>query len=252
MKKVCIMLSLIVAILVTVSCSKDENKDNPIIPQTKKIEFSYEQFAVPDNMIPYRKAEISSSTDGKFALVIYLHGGSSKGTDNIKQLNEKGIDSIGNYLLKNQIKSILLVPQCPTDKTWDGTLKTVIKSLIDSYTAKSEVDRQRIYMLGGSMGGTGTWSILSAYPNIFAAAMPVAGNPSRCDASNVATTPVLTVMGTMDKIMSIETVKSFAEQVNALGGNIKLEVEDGWTHEQTCIESYTSERLKKLFEYKKY
>lgn len=101
------------------------------------------------------------------------------------------------------------------------------------------------------MGGTGTWSILSAYPNIFAAAMPVAGNPSRCDASNVATTPVLTVMGTMDKIMSIETVKSFAEQVNALGGNIRLEVEDGWTHEQTCIESYTSERLKTLFEYKK-
>mgnify|MGYP002578768856 CR=1 FL=1 len=252
MKNVCIILSLIVEILLTVSCSKDENKDNPIIPQTKKIEFSYEQFTVPDNMLPYRKAEIASSTDGKFALVIYLHGGSSKGTDNTIQLNEKGIDSIGNYLLKNQIKSILLVPQCPTDKTWDGELKAVLKSLIDSYTAKNEVDRQRIYILGGSMGGTGTWSILSAYPNIFAAAMPVAGNPSRCDAGNVATTPVLTVMGTMDKIMSIETVKSFAEQVNALSGNIRLEVEDGWTHEQTCIESYTSERLKKLFEYKRY
>ncbi len=252
MKNVCIILSLIVEILLTVSCSKDENKDNPIIPQTKKIEFSYEQFTVPDNMLQYRKAEIASSTDGKFALVIYLHGGSSKGTDNTIQLNEKGIDSIGNYLLKNQIKSILLVPQCPTDKTWDGELKAVLKSLIDSYTAKNEVDRQRIYILGGSMGGTGTWSILSAYPNIFAAAMPVAGNPSRCDAGNVATTPVLTVMGTMDKIMSIETVKSFAEQVNALSGNIRLEVEDGWTHEQTCIESYTSERLKKLFEYKRY
>lgn len=251
MKKVCIVLYLTIAMLAIISCSKDENTDDPIIQPTQKIEFSNEQFTVPDNMIPYRKAEIASLTDGKFALVIYLHGGSSKGTDNETQLKEKGIDSIGNYLLKNQIKSILLVPQCPADKTWDGTLKTVIKSLIDSYTAKSEVDRQRIYILGGSMGGTGTWSILSAYPNIFAAAMPVAGNPSRCDASNVATTPVLTVMGTMDKIMSIETVKSFAEQVNALGGNIRLEVEDGWTHEQTCIESYTSERLKTLFEYKK-
>lgn len=246
------MLSLITAMMVIISCSKEENTEDPIIiPPTQKIEFSYEQFTALDGIIPYRKAQIASSTDAKFALVIYLHGGSSKGTDNTTQLNEKGIDSIGNYLLKNQIKSILLVPQCPADKTWDGTLKAVIKSLIDSYTAKSEVDKQRIYILGGSMGGTGTWSIVSAYPNIFAAAMPVAGNPSKCEANNVVKTPILTVMGTMDKIMNIETVKSFAEQVNDLGGNIVLEVEDGWTHEQTCIESYTSERLRKLFEYKK-
>ncbi len=234
-----------------ISCSKNNNTNEDIIHNEQKIEFTYEQFTTSEAKLPYRKAEIYGSKDGKSSIVLYLHGGSSKGTDNVTQLNEKGIDSIGNYLFKNQIKSVLIVPQCPADKTWDGTLKTVIKSLIDSYTAKSEVDRQRIYLLGGSMGGTGTWSILSAYPNIFAAAMPVAGNPSRCDASNVATTPVLTVMGTMDKIMSIESVKSFAEQVNAYGGNIRLEVEDGWTHEQTCIESYTSERLKTLFEYKK-
>ena len=59
------------------------------------------------------------------------------------------------------------------------------------------------------MGGTGTWTMLSSYPGLFAAAMPVAGKASKCNAENVAATPVLTVMGTADKIMKIDVVQDF-------------------------------------------
>lgn len=51
---------------------------------------------------------------------------------------------------------------------------------------EDKVDGDRIYILGGSMGGTGTWSMASAYPGLFAAAMPVAGNPSKSIAENVS------------------------------------------------------------------
>ena len=101
------------------------------------------------------------------------------------------------------------------------------------------------------MGGTGTWCQLSYYPNFYAAAMPVAGNPTGCDAANVATTPVLTVMGSADAMMSIDDVEYFMTDVIAAGGTIQLDIEQGWSHPITCEQSYTKERLDWLFSHTK-
>lgn len=97
------------------------------------------------------------------------------------------------------------------------------------------------------MGGTGTWSMLSAYPGLFTAAMPVAGNPSKCDADKVASTPVCTVMGTSDRIMSVESTSNFIDELNSRNGITRFEIEEGWTHEMTCIQSYTTHRLDWVF-----
>lgn len=195
--------------------------------------------------MPYRVAHVCG--DGQTALVIYLHGGSSKGDDNETQMKEAGIDSIANYLEKKNMNAIYIVPQCPSDKSWGGPMLGVLKSLIDKYVEEGMVDKEHMYIFGGSMGGTGTWSMLSAYPGLFAAAMPVAGNPSKCDADKVAFTPVYTVMGTSDQIMSVETVSSFISELNNCDGITVFDIEEGWTHEMTCIQSYTTQRLDWVF-----
>ena len=97
------------------------------------------------------------------------------------------------------------------------------------------------------MGGTGTWSMLSRFPNYFAAAMPCAANPTGCDAQNVATTAVMTVMGSADRIMSVETAMEFVDQLTEENSEVVFNVVDGWSHEQTCTESYTYKRLEWLF-----
>lgn len=195
--------------------------------------------------MPYRVANTSGI--GNHVLVIYLHGGSSKGNDNTTQMNEAGIDSIANYLDFKQLNAVYLVPQCPSDKSWGGPMLGVLKALIDRYVRSESLENTDIYIFGGSMGGTGTWSMLSAYPRLFTAAMPVAGNPSKCDADNVATTPVYTVMGTSDRIMSVETASDFIDKLNARGAITRFDIEEGWTHEVTCIQSYTTERLDWVF-----
>ena len=63
--------------------------------------------------MPYRIAKTGKT--GYLSIVIYLHGGSSKGTDNNLQMNEAGIDSIANYLELKQLNAVYLVPQCPSD-----------------------------------------------------------------------------------------------------------------------------------------
>ena len=195
--------------------------------------------------MPYRVAHFSGT--GKPSLVVYLHGGSSKGNDNEIQMREAGIDSIANYLESRQIKATYLVPQCPSDKSWGGPMLGVLKALIDKYVDDGIVDKNSLYIFGGSMGGTGTWSMLSAYPGLFTAAMPVAGNPSKCDVDNVASTPVYTVMGTSDRIMSVETTSDFIAELIARNGITRFDIEEGWTHEMTCIQSYTTHRLDWVF-----
>ncbi|MDR4000226.1 MAG: prolyl oligopeptidase family serine peptidase [Hallella sp.] len=213
---------------------------------------SKEQITTLGITMGYRKCVITNenSTEAPI-LVVYLHGGSSKGNDNEKQLLEPGTDSIARYLEAHGINAIFLIPQCPTDKSWGGPMNTMLKAMIDRYASEGVADTNRIYIFGGSMGGTGTWGMLSAYPNFFAAAMPVAANPSKTVVENVATTPAYTVMGTADAIMKVETAASFVEELKALDDDVRMDVEEGWTHETTCIQSYTTARLEWVFSHRR-
>lgn len=226
---------LFVSVLFSIAESRAENG----------LTFGSGQITAAGIELPYRIAQVSGT--GKTSLVIYLHGGSSKGNDNELQMREAGIDSIANYLASRQTGTIFLVPQCPVDKSWGGPMLGVLKSLIDKYVGDGSADENCLYIFGGSMGGTGTWSMLSAYPGLFAAAMPVAGNPSKCDADKVASTPVYTVMGTSDRLMSIESASYFIDQLHARNGTARMDIEEGWTHEMTCIQSYTARRLYWVF-----
>lgn len=198
--------------------------------------------------LPYRIAHIGDVQAGTSRLVIYLHGGTSRGSDNEAQLAEPAVDSIAEYLARQTLSSVFLVPQCPSGGNWDAPrMLTALKMLLQSYVDSGYVDPSRIYILGGSMGGTGTWGLLSAYPLLFAAGMPCAGNPSRASSDSIALTPVYTVMETADNIMSIPAVETFLAQLDSLGATYRYDVEQGWTHQQTCIESYTTPRLDWLF-----
>lgn len=212
--------------------------------------FSKQVFADENMTLPYRKA-IINGFGGKASLVIYLHGGSSKGDDNESQMKEPGINAISTWLSKNNRKAIMLVPQCPTDKAWLGTTQDVLVNLLNSYINRGVADVDKVYILGGSMGGTGTWGMLSTHSDMFAAAMPVAGNPTGLNAEAVARTPVFTVMGTADKIMKISNVETFLSEMDMYQAEYQINIEDGWTHEDVCKNSYTDERLAWLFKHTK-
>lgn len=209
--------------------------------------FDSGSFSLANQTLPYRVAEIGVTAAIQPVMVLYLHGGSSRGDDNEKQLNERAVSVVYQYLSNHNVPAIFIVPQCPTGGGWTGQLRRVLIELLKSYVNAGKVDENRIYVIGGSMGGTGTWCQLGNNPNFYAAAMPVAGNPTGQNAANVATTPVRTVMGTADALMSIEDVENFMTEVNEAGGTIILDVEDGWTHPMTCENSYTDERLDWLF-----
>lgn len=117
--------------------------------------------------------EIQADNGTKPILVIYLHGGSSKGNDNETQIKEAAVSVIARYLTDNSIPSIFIVPQCPSSASWGAQMNESLAKLADEYDASCG----GVYVLGGSMGGTGTWSFANACPSKILGIMPVAGKP---------------------------------------------------------------------------
>lgn len=238
------------------ACSSDDTQDDPDTPPVETpqdvVSMTDAKKSITTDVmsLPYHELTfVSKSNTEKPCLALYLHGGSSRGSDNQTQMGEVGIDSISNYLKAHQKNAIFVVPQCPSNGAWLGPAQSVLGTLIAQYVNEGKVDAKQVYIFGGSMGGTGTWGMLAAYPDLFAAAMPVAADPSKTGVYT-SKTPVFTVMGTADVIMNLETARTFVERLKAQGVETKFDTGDGWTHEVTCIESYTTPRLDWVFSHK--
>ncbi len=219
--------------------------------QTEPV-FSKEQLTLGDgSALPYRQMRIEGSLP---RVVVYLHGDSGCGTDNETQMTDAGIDSIAYYLLCQDVPTVFVVPQCSNKTKGWSSMATQVKQLLDYVAQHEAADTTRIYILGSSMGGTGTWKIVSLYSDYFAAAMPCAGDPKDTKAEDIASTPVYTVMGLADKVMGNDvraTVEALVSQLRTMGANVIYEAIRGWTHEMTCIQSYSTPRLDRLFSHQR-
>ena len=198
--------------------------------------------------LPYRMGKIAVDGGSKPILVMYLHGGSSKGNDNETQMKEAAVSVIAGYLADNSISSIFIVPQCTSSGSWGAKMNEALAGILEEYEASCD----GIYVLGGSMGGTGTWSLANTYSEKFRGIMPVAGKPGTASAGNFKSMRVCTVMSESDEVMktAYEDVKAFCESINAVGGSASCTIIpalEQWSHQTTCEQSYTAERLRWLF-----
>ena len=243
--------AIISILLLHFLCGCKQDDDSYMQPLPEDIVFTEKTYSFANADRPYRRAEINIKKGVTPSLIVYLHGGSAKGDDNLRQMNEPAITGIAGYVKSKGIRAVFIVPQCPEKDNQGKIMDWVKMSKALEYLITSEKSGTdaKVYLFGGSMGGTGTWNMLSSYPEMFTAAMACAGNPRGCTASNVAKTPVYAVMGSSDKVMKPEEVnlQAFLDEVYAAGGKYKFDTEDGWDHERTCKESYTSSRLDWVF-----
>lgn len=154
--------------------------------------------------LPYRMLSPETINSGeKYPLVVFLHGSGERGTDNEKQLAH-GASTFSNPANVDKYPSYVVFPQCK-ERTWtekysaqsfmpgapipqiskqEEAIVAMINSLIEDYP----IDRDRIYLVGISMGGIATYDLACRYPDLFAAAVPICGavNPERLnEARNV-------------------------------------------------------------------
>ncbi|MBQ9548491.1 MAG: hypothetical protein IJV01_04950 [Bacteroidales bacterium] len=241
--------SAILFLALALSCVKPARAN--AVSEPEEIVFEASSCTADGRTLPYRYAYINSREGEAPIVVLVLHGGPLKGGDNEMQLEEVATQKISKYLVDKGINAILLAPHCPRLNSFGRQmnwvqLTGVLRQLISRY--KTE-ERMKAYIFGASIGGVGTWTMLSEYPGLFAAAMPCAADPAGCDASAVAKTKVYTVMGTEDTWAPLERVnlQSFLDSVSASGGTYRFDIGEGWDHETTCRNSFSEDRLDWVF-----
>ena len=104
-----------------------------------------------------------------------------------------------------------------------------VKELLDTYLARPDVDKSRIYVMGISMGGMGTFDMAVRYPDIFAAAIPICGsvNPERLKAAKQVkfrifhgdADDVVTPEGSRQAYKTLKTVGADVEYIEFPGCN---------------------------------
>jgi len=165
-------------LLLNSSCSKVSIDIHETFDNADRPYFKYDAEKNQYILEPWNYS-LSQNKNRNYPLVIFLHGGGGAG--NISYLNYIGYDNPDdnkddetalNFQKKHPC--FVLIPQ--TSSSWDNN--TLIEQ-VEDFKSTYRIDKSRIYLIGYSMGGSGSYSLANAYydskRHLFAGIIRLAG-----------------------------------------------------------------------------
>lgn len=196
--------------------------------------------------LPYRLLKpLNYGTNIKYPIVVFLHGSGERGSDNSKQISHIAMWATRPAMREN-FPCFILAPQCPDEKKWvdmpwDGNEGTAPKKTspvqqsllgtLDSLVKEFSIDPDRIYIIGLSMGGYGTWDLITRFPDKFAAAVPICGGGDKTRAGRAKPVPVWAFHGTDDNVVLPVRSQDMVDGLRAAGGRASLTLYPGVGHD---------------------
>jgi len=129
-----------------------------------------------------------------------------------------------------KLGAVIVAPDCPGDGWTDPTSERAVLALLDYAVRSWPVDRQRIVVTGYSLGGIGTWFFAARHPEIFSAAVPMAGRPVIDAGLRV---PIYAIHGRRDEVIDVEPTRRAIDALRAEGVDAQLVIVKGPTHYET-------------------
>ncbi|MEO9805218.1 MAG: alpha/beta hydrolase-fold protein [Reichenbachiella sp.] len=170
----------------------------------------------------------------KYPLVVCLHHGGAHGTDNIRQIEgSSAARLLSKQINRSKYPAFIFVPQCPPGAHWGGIpyqpgVDYLVFEMIDELEKEFGIDEKRRYVIGQSMGGSGSWHFVCSRPEMFAAAIPICGYADPNLAENMASVPVWAFHGAKDKLVPVRFSRDMIQAIKKVGGNpLYTEVPDG-------------------------
>lgn len=165
----------------------------------------------------------------KLPLIIQLHGAGERGQgkDDINKVDQNGFSE---YLKTAEHDCIVIMPQCPNDTFWVAKIESII-AFIEHIIKSYDIDEDRVYLTGLSMGGYGTWFTAMARPDMFAAIAPVCGGGMAWNCDVIKDIPIWAFHGTNDAVVSINQSDEMISKLKEIGTDIKYTRLDGVGHE---------------------
>lgn len=209
-------------------------------------QYEKKQFISPSgDTLDYRILFPDNYDENKdYPLVLFLHGVGERGDDNEKQLTH-GADLFLAAENRDKFPAIVVFPQCPEDKYWidisirsqlggkgDPDFKQSIKNpseelalvneLVENVLANEKIDQDRMYIMGLSMGGFGTFETLARWPEKYAAAVGICGGGNISLTKNYANqTAVWITHGAKDDVVPVVLSQRIYHALKEQGAEVK-------------------------------
>ena len=174
-------------------------------------DYQKKEFKQKDVHIPYRLLGPSHfKSTKKYPLIITLHNSTRLGTDNEKQL-----EPLSRIWLEPQVRrdfqAYVLAPQFKTrstDYTFDQERNVLVAKpnanlialldLIEQTKKELNIDEDRIYLIGYSMGGSSVQNLMNLSPDTFAAMISIAAVPDFSAVTALQSKPIWLIHGQKD------------------------------------------------------
>jgi len=214
--------------------------------------------------LPYRLyVPADYNAEKEYSFLLFLHGAGNRGNDNESQVSvHTGLlnriiggetVSVNGIALDSSKEFIIVAPQCNKEYQWVDTswsvvpdpsykldeipqskYMTAVVELIDSMNEKYNLNSERMYATGLSMGGFGLWDMLMRYPNLFAAAIPMGGAGDVSKADVIKNTPVWTFHQLHDTVVASSGTVAMVKALTEVGAEVKFtpyfdNVHNAWT-----------------------
>jgi pimeloyl-ACP methyl ester carboxylesterase len=169
----------------------------------------------------YKPADYELDTLKAYPLIIYLHGGSHRGTD-LNKLYGYGIPD--QIYRGREFPFIIAAPQCPVLLRW--STDNWFENFFNEIKSKYRIDTNRVYLTGVSLGGAGTWYLAIKYPEKFAAIAPMSGFTSHIDyiyknSDNLRAIPIWAFHGVIDETVPVEETDRMIEKLKGKNKSLK-------------------------------
>lgn len=176
-------------------------------------------------------------------VIIFLHGASLCGR-NLEMVKRYGtIDAIEKG---RNIDAYVIAPQNPGGSWNPNKLIQILDWVSDNHN----IDYDRVYAIGMSLGGYGTIDLAAAYPDRIAAAIAMCGGSTVSDLSDLNDVPLWIIHGTADRAVSVQqSDKVVAEmrQANTETPRLIYNRVQGMNHSRPARMFYLTESYEWLF-----
>jgi predicted peptidase len=224
---VLVALAVVLAPLVTKAADEQAGQ------QAKVLE---KQITVRLNYLLFLPEGYSAEGDKKWPLMLFLHGAGERGSD-INKVKVHGPPKIVER--RKDFPFIVISPQCPANSWWRPY---ELMALLDEIEGKYNVDKDRVYLTGLSMGGFGTWDLASQYPQHFAAIAPICGGGNPAQARRLKDLPAWVFHGDADRVVPVALSDEMVEALKKAGADVKYTRYEGIDHD-SWTKSYANEEL---------
>lgn len=162
----------------------------------------------------------------KYPLIVCLHHGGAHGNDNIQQLSADPAPFLMEQGNRTKFPSFIFMPQSPQNMSFSGaygaaSVDSLVFRTIRQLQSRLPIDTKRIYVLGISGGGYGSWDFISAHPEVFAAAIPICGGGDPKYGPKLVNVPIWAFHGARDKLAPVAHSRDMIHAIRKAGGKPK-------------------------------